>query len=161
MYSPFTHIRALLKRSGFGLVEVVVGVSLLTLVLVYTFSASATFLSAGRLETERTQALYLTEETLESVRFVRDTNWTSFQALPLNTNLYIARAGSITATTAPQTVGVFTPVFRLYAVNRDASTKDIVTSGGAVDTGTRFITATTTWSKGSVALSTYVADISK
>ena len=150
-----------IKRRGFGAIEIVVGASLISVVLFLSLDVMTRFLKTGSSQVERTKALYLTEETLESVRFVRDADWVSFEALPLSTNLYIVWSGSgAVATITPQVIGTFTPVFQIFAVKRDASTKDIVSSGGVVDTKTRFITASTTWASGGITLSTYLADIS-
>ncbi len=148
-------------KRGVSAVETVVGISLIALVLLFSISTVSQFVKSGSTRLTETQGLYLTEETLESARAVADLSWGKFVALPLNTDLYIARSTTtVSATTTVQTVSGFTSVFRLFAVNRDAVTNDIVTSGGSADSGTRLISATTTWSGGSFTLTSYMTDLS-
>jgi len=49
------------------------------------------------------------------------------------------------------------------AVNRDDTTKDIVTSGGTTDAGTRLVTVTVSWLEGATTVSKsiqfYIMDI--
>lgn len=64
-----------LKRGGFTLTEVMIGIMILTVAIV-----SATNLLIGLVQTNRNnlttmQAYYLAQEGLEAVRNIRDTNW--------------------------------------------------------------------------------------
>jgi len=149
------------NRRGIVAAEIVISVALVATILLYSIDAVSRFLKTGSGHTAQVQAVYITEGTLESVRFIRDAGWSAFQALPLNTDLYVAYGSStITATTTPQLEGVYSSVFRISGVSRDATTKDIVSSGGTNDTGTRLVIATTTWTGGAVSLVTYLAQIS-
>ena len=144
---------------GISAIEAVIGISLLALVLLFSIDTIGRFVRTGAATVEKTQALYLTEEMLEAVKFIRDTRWATFQSLSLNQDLYITRSGStMSITTTPQPIDVFTPRFRLYAVYRDAVSDDIVATGGVLDPKTRLMVASTTWSGGEVALSQYVTD---
>lgn len=146
---------------GVSAVETVVGVSLIALVLIFSAQAITLFLRSGASAVDRTKALYLTEELLESARFVSDKDWSDFEDLALDTDLYVMRNGTnMSIITSSQTIDGFTPRFRLYAVRRDAVSDDIVSSGGVVDSGTRLMIATTTFGGESVSLSQYVMDMS-
>lgn len=147
---------------GVSAVETIIGISLLVTVILFSIQAITDFMTTGRNQAARAQALFLTEEALEGVRFIRDDDWTAFAppALPVDTDLYlhIDAANYVLSTTATSTEG-FTTVIRLYEVRRDNATNDVVQSGGSVDTETVFMTATTTWSGGTTALSQYLAHI--
>ena len=65
---------------GMGLLEVVVSVSIVAVVLVFFSNTFVQFINTGKQVTEKTQALYLAEEGLELMRFVRDYNQKDFLA---------------------------------------------------------------------------------
>lgn len=158
-YSTPFHLRK--KKEGFSVVEILLGISILSVVLFFSVDAVHRFTQSGRVQMERVQALYKTQETLEAVRFIRDSNWATFAALSSDSTLYVYwEAGGPTVTTTAQVVDGFTTAFQSAEVRRHATTEDIVLSGGVIDTDTKFVTATTTWSSGSLSLSTYLTEIS-
>lgn len=153
--------RSRLNRTrGVSAIEAVIGISLMATVVLFTVFAVTRFVSIGKDQVARTQALYLTEEVMEAGRYYRDASWSTFFALPHNSNLYAQiTSGAITLTATPQTVEGFTTIFRLYDVRRDTTTKDIVASGGTVDTQTLLMIATTTWNGQSIVLAQYLTDL--
>ena len=71
---------------GMGLLEVVVSVSIVTVVLIFFSNTFVQFINTGKQVSEKTQALYLAEEGLELMRFVRDNNWADISALTPGTS---------------------------------------------------------------------------
>ncbi len=147
---------------GVTAIETVVGISLLSLVVLFSVQAITDSLAIGKQQVARTQAIFLTEEALEAVRFIRDDDWDSFALEPLETDLYLTIAtttGSISLSTTPASVQGFTTVLQLHEVCRDGA-NDITTGGcGAPETDARYMTATTTWAGGDVSLAQYLLNI--
>lgn len=154
-----------MNRRGITSLEVVIGVSIAALIIAFSANAVTLFLTSAREVTERTQALYLAEEALELVRFIRDEDWNDLAALATNNTHYLdISAGSIAVTASPETIGDFSRSFTVSNVYRDATTDDIVasTTGGSVaDTSSKYVTATVSWNGGvdSVSLATILTEI--
>ena len=150
---------------GFTAIEVVVGVSIVGLILVYTTYAITEFINSARDVTEKTEALYLAEDGLELVRYMRDNNWATISSIPVNQTRYIEVTNtSVTVTTIPEVIDGFTRSFTLQNVYRESGTADIVasTTGGSVaDTDSKYVTMTVTWGTPvkNVSLTTIIADI--
>jgi type II secretory pathway pseudopilin PulG len=157
--------RARNTNQGFTSLEVVIGVSIAATVLIFAMYTINSFINSARDVTEKTQALYLAEEGLELVRFIRDENWSNISALPVSTTRYLAIATStISATTTPEVLGAFTRSFQMENVYRNTTTDDIVasTTGGSVaDTGSKYVRMTVSWGTPtkSVALTTIITDL--
>ncbi len=159
------HMRLHSRRRGFTALETAIGVSLVALVLTFVMTTVAQFINTGRTTTQKTQALYLAEETLELVRFVRDVSWTNISSLTNGTTYYIRVAsGAVSVTTTPQIAAGFTRSFVISNVYRNATTDDIVasTTGGSVaDTSTKYVTARVVGGNptSTVSLTTIIADL--
>lgn len=142
---------------GVTAVEVVLGISIAALVLVFTMYAVTQFVNASRLISQKTQALYLVEEGMEMVRFVRDESWSTFSGLPLDVTRYLTQSGStITVTNTPEVIDGLTRSLTFSSVYRDTVTHDIVastTGGSVVDTNTKYVTVTVSDGTPSLTLS--------
>lgn len=124
-------------------IEAVVGVAIAGLILVYSMQAISNFINGARTVVEKTEALYLAEEGLELLRFVRDRNWSTFAATPTNTTRYLSIGSTaVTITTTPEVIGNFTRSIQTQVVRRDAASNDIVQSGGIVDNDSRYVVVT-------------------
>lgn len=154
-----------IKNRGVSSIEVVIGVTIAGVVLIYSANAVSGFVNNARDVTLKTEALYLVEEGIELVKFVRDNSWITISSLPLNTTRYlVVGSSSISITTTPETVDGFLRSFTVRNVYRDATTDDIVastTSGSVADTGSKYITMSVSWSspKTTVSIETILADI--
>ncbi len=135
--------------AGFTAVEIVVGVSLLSLIVVMSLLSVGQFLKTGRLLTEKTAAIFLAEEGLELVRFVRDNNWTNLSARTLNTPHYLSIGSpTIVYTNTPEIIGGFTRSFMVQNVFREPITGDIVASttpGAVADSDSKYVTVQVMW----------------
>ncbi len=150
-------------NQGFFLIEVIVAASIIAVSLILLLGSIGDSVEASRRSLERTQASYLLEEGVEAVKAIRDGAWSSISTTTNGTTYYLAWGGSAWAlTTTPQTIDGFTRSVVFAAVARDVN-DDIVMSGGTVDTGTRKVTVTTSWSAPSgiktESLQLYIANI--
>lgn len=156
-------MRSTKSQKGFFLVEVVVAASVITVVLMLLIGSIQNSVEVSQRSLERTQAGYLLEEGAEAIKALRDSAWTNVADLTAGTQYYLTWSGSAwTTTTTPQMINQFTRSFVVAPVSRD-SDADIVSSGGTVDTGTRLVTFTVSWTTPTGAksetLSLYVSDI--
>lgn len=136
---------------GISVVEVMIGLSILLLAVLFISRTLTTFFGVEQKTVENNQALYIAQGELEMLKFLRDDNWTQISSLTRGTTYYLAVATStITITTTPQSIGSFTPSFKIYNGYRNSS-HDLVastTSGATSDSGTVLVTATVSWGSG-------------
>lgn len=149
------------QQRGVSAVEVVLGVSLLAVIVLFSTDAVVRFVSQGAVQVDRVRALYLAEEALEVARFLHDEDWGDIQALTNGTQYYIDwNQSPVELTATPLLVdGKFAQTLTFSAVERNI-VSDIVPAGtGTVDPDTRLVTATVSWEGRDVTLQTYLADI--
>lgn len=137
-------------NKGFGLIELLVGVTIISLVVGSAFALSTRALQVRDLTTKKVQAALLLNEGAEAMRLVRDSGWATTSALTLNTDYLLQWDGvmwSVMAA-APGSVslvdGLFDRRFRLSSISRDANHK-IVTSGGTVDSDGKLVKMSVSW----------------
>ena len=134
---------------GMGIVEVVVAVSIVSVVLIFFSNTFVQFINSGKQVSEKTQALYLTEEGLELMRFVRDNNWADISTLTSGTSYALVLSSTpIGITTSPEVSGIFKRTFVVSNVYRNAITDDIVASttvGAVADTQAKYVTMNVQW----------------
>lgn len=148
---------------GFFLIEVVVAASVIAVILLLLLSSIQRSVDVSARSLERTEASYLLEEGAEAVKAIRDTSWSTISGLTVGTTYYLSWSGSAwSLTTTPSTIDNYTRTVVFTNVSRD-SNDDIVTSGGTVDTGTKKVTVTVSWSPAtgarSEALNMYISNI--
>jgi prepilin-type N-terminal cleavage/methylation domain-containing protein len=150
---------------GFTAVEVLIGVALASVILIFAANTVALFINAGRVVSEKTKALYLVEEGLELIRFVRDESWSTISSLSTSGTHYLGITTSlITTTTTPEIIGGFRRSFTIQNVYRNTTTSDIVasTTGGSVaDTSSKYITLSVAWGNPTttISMTSILADI--
>ncbi len=150
------------REQGVTSIEVAFGVSIAALVLIFTLHSIMQFMTAGRIASEKTKAVYLAEDGLELLRFVRDESWASISALNTSTTYYLSVTSSlVSVTTVPQTIDGYARSFRLSNVYRNSS-DDIVTSttsGAVADTSSKYITMRVAWDTSTSTLVTILTEI--
>lgn len=157
------HIKKI--HHGIIAVEAVIGVSLAGLILVYSVYAINTYVNSGRDIAEKTQALYLVEDGLELIRYVRDNGWTKISSIPLNQTRYLETTSTgVSVSVTPEILNGYTRSFIIQDVYREPGTDDIVastTAGSVADTDSKYVTMTVSWGTPvkSVSLTTIIADI--
>ncbi|MCR4306825.1 MAG: type II secretion system GspH family protein, partial [Candidatus Yonathbacteria bacterium] len=90
-------------QRGFGVVEIIVGASVISIAL---FGLVSTFQNSLRISRETgriIEARFLTEEGLEAMRIMRDGGWSNVGSLATSTPLYLVFSGGTWATTTTQT----------------------------------------------------------
>jgi competence protein ComGC len=152
-------------RRGVTAVEMLVGVSIAALILIAASTTISTFANTAHNIVTKTQALYLTEDGLELVRFVRDNDWADINSLTEGDTYYIdVDASSVEVGSTPETVGEFTRSVVFENVYRHSSTDDVVAStspSSVEDTNSKYVTVTVSWGSPveSVSLPSILADI--
>lgn len=151
-----------LTRAGFSLIEIILGIGMLTVSLVSVTAYYKKVLDVSVDTTHHIQSGFLLEEGVEAVKMLRDQGWaTKIAALSTTTTYYLAWSGTQwTSTILPQAVeNTFMRSFTLADVFRDAS-DNIVSSGGTYyDPGTKKVTVSIAWTrKGSKSVATDTAE---
>jgi type II secretory pathway pseudopilin PulG len=128
-------------QSGVTLVEVVIGIGIISVSLVAIGLSINTYVAARSALLNNLKATYLAEEGYEIIRAVRDTNWNTIDALTANGTYYLDVSGATPAiTTSPEIIDTnFRRSFVLRAIYRNGS-DDIVSSttvGAVIDDGSR------------------------
>ncbi|OGI66465.1 hypothetical protein A3H53_04630 [Candidatus Nomurabacteria bacterium RIFCSPLOWO2_02_FULL_40_10] len=123
------------KVRGFMMVEVLVATSIITVSILATMTVAQKSIYVSRQALHATQAAFLLEEGAENTRIARDNAWSN-----------------VTALNSSEQVGIFTRTVVASNVNRDDTSKDIVTSEGTIDDGTKLITVTVSWPEGGIAV---------
>ena len=152
------------NQLGFGLVEVVIAIAIAGSFIMVLAAVNTIYIKISLSQSSKIQAAFLAEEGLEAMRFAKDESWDT-NILPLTNGVeyYLAFTGtSWQATVVPTYVGIFGRRILLNEVYRDAG-DDITTTGGTLDPGTRFITATVSWleygATSTKVVSTYITNL--
>jgi len=153
------------KISGVTSIEVVIGVSLAGIIVVYSANSIVQFINTARDITFETQALYLAEEGLELVRYIRDNDWTEIGTLSLGSTEYLEVTSSdVSVSGTAEVIDEFTRSFSVENVYRSPGTFDIVastTGGGVADPDSKYVTVTVSWGNPiqNVSLTTILTNI--
>jgi Tfp pilus assembly protein PilV len=156
------------KQKGMTLVEAMVGIAVISFVFLSLIGAYDRFFAAELDVQPTTKAAYLVEEGIEAVKILRDTSWSSnIASLSTTSTYYLSFATSTALWTKSTTENVIDSVFyRTFTISdlkRDATTKDIVSSGGAYDPDSKQITISVSWRNGNgtstKSVSTYITNL--
>lgn len=144
--------------SGFSIVEIILGIGILTTALVAVSAYYIRLLNVGELTTEHIQSGFLLEEGVEAMKLLRDESWsTKIAPLSTTTTYYLSWNGTKwTATTTKQVIeNIFTRSLEISDVNRNNVTYDIDPTG-TYDPGTKKVTVSIGWQRrgGGVATDT-------
>ncbi len=149
---------------GISLIEVLIGVSLFAVVVVFTANALGLFFANATVVREHTKANLLAVEGQEMVRGIRDLNWNTLEALTIGTSYYLdIDPTTLALGTTPEVIdSTFTRTVTLANAYRNAD-DDLVAStapGATIDAGSRLVTVTVTWGSGeSVSLTALLTNI--
>lgn len=149
-------------QAGFGMIEIIAGVSILALSLAGIGAVAQRSLALSRQALQETQANFLLEEGAEVVRIFRDNAWVNISGLSTTTTYYLTYGSKwATSTSAVLVDGVFARTVHISDVYRDAN--DDIASSGTFDAGTRKITVALSWPNGfgtsTKSVEFYLADI--
>ena len=121
------------KQKGFGLVEIVVGIGIITIAIFALLAATRGFLRLAQDTTHNVQATMLLQEGLEAARTIRDNGWsTNISPLSPGTDYYFYYDGVtwVSTTTLQSVDNFFTRKFQVEDVYR--ACEDIRSRGGKI-----------------------------
>jgi len=155
-----------INSNGIGLIEIIIGTSIISLSMVGLIAAFNLFIRAGLANTNKIQAIYLLEESSEAFRHMRDSGWTiNINSLSKSTPYYLSLESSswVATTTTALIDGVFDRTITIYDVYRRDSDNDIVASTSpdskTLDPNIVQITTSVAWDKGDVNSTTYLTNM--
>ena len=141
-------------QNGQSLVEILLVIGLSALILPALLTGLVSSREGKAQQAQRTQAIYLLNETVDAVRSVREKGWASFA---VNGTYYPLISGSSwTLATGSATVNGFTQKIDTGDVNRDSGGA-IVTTGGSLDPSSKKVDISISW--GQPYLSTVSASL--
>lgn len=151
------------SQSGFSLIEVVIGVAIISLSL---FGLITALLAISNLEIRnlrQTQSAYLLEEGLEAMRFLRNNDWDNIASLETGENYWLTFENG--AWVVSQSEGLINNLFDrriiVAEVYRDNDFK--LAETGTLDSETKKVTLTISWSHRGVTttrtMTTYLTNI--
>ena len=157
------HRSALHLGEGFMMIEILVAVSIITVSILGAMLVCQKSVSVSREAFHETQAAFLLEEGAEAVHVLRDNAWSNISGLTAGANYYpLFSGGTWTLSSSANTVDIFTRTVSVTNVNRDSTTKDIISSG-TNDPQTKLVTITVSWPESGVTttktLQFYIMDI--
>lgn len=148
---------------GISLIEVIIGVTILSLLVISMSQVVGVFVSGTKTALERVEAVYLAEEGLEMLRFMRDDDWNNIDSLALNTTLYLdVTTTTISTSVTPEVVRGFTRSFEVSEVPRESGSHDVAFGGGGgtyIDPDSVLVTTTVAGPTATVTLSTLLTNI--
>ena len=154
-------------NAGLTLVEVLIATSIIMIFLVALLSVHSLYLKTALSNGDAIQATFLAEESIEVMRFLRDSSWdNNIVPLALGTNYGLVWYSNTwqASTTNTWIDGSFVRTAAFFAVYRD-SNRDIVVSGGTLDPNTRLLVATVSWANNGAtttkSISTYLTDLNE
>jgi type II secretory pathway pseudopilin PulG len=134
-------------QKGIGLVEVLVAISILSILVGTLVLITNMYLSGAESNLYSTQGAYLAEEGVEAVKSMSDVQWSNITSLSTSTNYFLTFSTSSSAwatTTKASSVGIFYRTFALSDVYRDAE-GHLVTNGGISDSQSKKVTVSVSW----------------
>jgi Tfp pilus assembly protein PilV len=156
-----------INKKGFGLLEIVIGVAIISVTLFSLSAVAHITLKVSRESVRKSQAAFLMEEGMEAMKLMRDAGWSAnISTLTAGTNYYLyLDAGTAWKSTATPAVidGIFTRIVRLDNVYRDAN-NDIAATG-TLDSNIKKITVSVSWANRGVTTTKnmigYIANLFK
>ncbi len=152
------------KQRGFGLVEMIIGASVLSVSLLGISSFFQKTLEVSSITQSAVQGDYLLEEGVEAVKLLRDTGYANNIAkLSTTTPTYLTWNGSNWATSSTNVFidGKFERKITTAEVLRNAS--EDISDTGTLDPQTRLVAVSVAWNiKGATTtrtIQTYIANI--
>jgi Tfp pilus assembly protein PilV len=151
-------------KKGLTLVEVVIASAIILAAVLSLLGVHSLYLKIALSSGQTVKATYLLEESLEAVRFLRDSSWdANIATLTLGTNYGVVWNGALwQLNSSNKWVDNFERTVTLSAVYRDSS-DDIVSSGGTLDTDTKLVVASVSWQSAGAtttrSISTYITNL--
>ena len=146
--------------------EIIIGTTIISLSLVGLITSFNLFVRTGLANTQKVQAVYILEESIEAFRYIRDDGWTAnISTLSKNVSYNLAFDGSNweATTTSALIDNVFDRTITIVDVYRRDSDDDIIASTSpdskTLDPNTVQVTASVSWDEDEVNATTYFTNI--
>lgn len=161
------NIRRKTNAAGFGLIEIVVAVSIISATLYALIVTTRVAFKIVSRNSARIQAEFLAEEAIEAVRSLRDTSWSENISTRTSEFLYYPKFSTVTnswtlESSSPGLIdNTFNQIIIVSDVYRDA-TADITaptTPGASLDSGTKLVRARITWNDELLEIPTYITNM--
>jgi len=150
-------------NQGFGLIEVIVGVAIISVAFLGLMSVANLSFKILEKSSNNIKAGFLLEEGVEAVKIIRDSGWSNISSLSNGVNYYLNYNGTTWATTTTPVYmdNLFERTFVLNDVSRDIN--DDIADSGTVDPDTKKITISVSWKDGggtiTQSFSTYITNL--
>lgn len=135
--------------NGFSLVEVLIGSSIICLSLIFIINLENGISKLGFNSVSRIQSGMLAEEGVAAIINLRNVSWQNIALLDNNVayKLFWDQGDGLwkTASYANLIDNKFDRTVTFYPVYRNATTFEVISSGGVLDLGTRKFTVSVTW----------------
>ncbi len=139
-----------INEKGFGIIEVLVASTISIIVLLGIASYLNYAMKASAEGKNKVEALYHAKSLIEQARAVRDEDWDNISTLTKDVNYNFQESATSPkkwiAALGQRTIEEYTVQIVFSQVNRDATSSDIVSSGGSLDDNTIKATSTVTYS---------------
>ncbi len=134
-------------QKGISLVEVIIASSIISVSMIYISNVYGNFLTLSLENTDKVQAVFLLDEGVEAAKTMRNYAWSSIASSTSATDYYLVwQSARWQSTTTPVIIdNKFIRKFTVSDVFRDASTLNIVTSGGVLNTDSKLVTFDVSW----------------
>ena len=129
------------NNRGVALVEVLIGISLITIVGVFIGVTITQYVATRNIILSDTNKAYLAEEGYEIIRFLRDENWSNISGLSNNTYYYLqVSTSTLSIGGTPELINSkYHRSFKVQSIYRNASGNivDSSVAGSVLDTDAR------------------------
>lgn len=153
---------SLKKNDGFGIVEIIIAISIMSIALFAISEVSVIYLKQSGQNKDSLKALYLAEEGLEAARSARDQSWSGNITSLTMGNPYFPVISANKWTLSNINPGLIDNIYTRQVIVTDVSRgagDNIVTSGGINDPNTKKIVSTVSWGTKSTSLTTYLTNL--
>ena len=152
------------REGGFGLVEIIVGISVITVAFFAMMQVANVSLKVLKANENNLKATFLLEEGLEAVKIMRDSGWTiNIDALSNNVDYYFEFSGGMWHSTTTNVLidNFYERKFILGSVYRDSN--DDIAPSGILEVNARKVSVSVSWSDGrgetTKTISTYITNL--
>lgn len=149
-----------------GIIEILIVITIMTVAFTALLLAATYYLRNGILVSHQSQALFLLDEGVEAMRYLRDDSFTSNISPLIGTGpFYIEPTTNTWVATSTNNLilGRFTRVVELVPVFRKNADDDIVPALSAdpshLDPDTTQLTVMVSWGTGSLETTTYITNL--
>ncbi len=135
------------KQKGVSIIEVVIASAIISVFIITVSSVYTSLMQLSFANINKTQAIFLLDEGLESLKVMRSYSWSTIASSTPNTDYYLIWQNNRWQATTTKVIidGTFTRKFKVRDVYRDVNTLNIVYTGGVSDINSKIIDLQVSW----------------